>query len=152
MGSVLALDVGVKRTGMAVSDDARIFAFPLETVQTSQLTTEIQRIVKERKVAVIVLGLPVNLKNQETDGTRMALQVMKNLKKEFSELEICSIDERFTSSMAKQALIDGGMKKSARRQKENTDKVSAALILQSYLEQQSRFGSLKRQIPDTDGI
>lgn len=152
MGSVLALDVGGKRTGMAVSDDARIFAFPLETVQTSQLTTEIQRIVKERKVAVIVLGLPVNLKNQETDGTRMALQVMKNLKKEFSELEICSIDERFTSSMAKQALIDGGMKKSARRQKENTDKVSAALILQSYLEQQSRFGSLKRQIPDTDGI
>lgn len=144
MAAVLALDVGEKRTGIAVSDETCVFAFPLETVPTAILSIEIQRIMQERNISAIVLGIPMNLKNQETDGTRMARQIMEKLKVQFPEMEISGIDERFTSSIARQALLDGGMKKSDRRKKENTDKVSASLILQSYLEQQSRFGSEKR--------
>jgi putative Holliday junction resolvase len=141
MACVLALDVGGKRTGMAVSDEGQVFAFPLETVSTSTLIPEIQRLQKVRNIGEIVMGMPVNLRNEETDGTKKALQVFNQLKKEFPALAISTIDERFTSRMAKDALLQGGMKKSDRRQKENTDKVSAALILQSYLEQKSRFGS-----------
>jgi putative Holliday junction resolvase len=138
MACILALDVGGKRTGMAVSDEGRIFAFPLETVPTGSISPAIRQLLTERNISSIVIGIPVNLKNQETDGTRIALQVKQKLEKEFPHLPVSGIDERFTSRMARQALLDGGMKKSDRRQKENTDKVSAALILQSYLEQQSQ--------------
>jgi putative Holliday junction resolvase len=132
------MDVGGKRTGMAVSDDARIFAFPLETVSTSNVSKEIQRLMRERNITALVLGMPVNLRNEETDGTRIAVGMMEKLRKEFPKLEISAIDERFTSRIAQQALIAGGMKKSDRQRKENTDKVSAVLILQSFLEQQSK--------------
>jgi putative Holliday junction resolvase len=133
MAVILALDVGGKRTGMAVSDEEGIFAFPLQTVETSKLVVEIRNLMRERTLEAIVMGMPVNLKNEATDGTIKAKQVFAGLKKEFPALEISTIDERFTSRMAKDALLAGGMKKSDRRQKENTDKVSAALILQSYL-------------------
>lgn len=138
MACILALDAGGKRTGMAVSDEARVFAFPLQTVPTESLSAEIHSLMKTRNISAIVIGIPVNLKNQETDGTIIAKRVMEKLKKEFPSLEISGIDERFTSRLAMQALVQGGMKKSDRRQKENTDKVSAALILQSYLEQQAQ--------------
>jgi putative Holliday junction resolvase len=143
MACILALDVGGKRTGMAVSDEALVFAFPLETVATHLLFPRIQEIRRERGITEIVLGLPVNLRNEETDGTQKARQVLARLRKDFPELSVSTIDERFTSNMARAALLAGGLKKSDRRQKENTDKVSAALILQSYLEQKSRFGSVQ---------
>ena len=152
MAVILALDVGGKRTGMAVSDEEGIFAFPLQTVETSKLVVEIRNLMQERKLGEIVMGMPVNLKNESTDGTIKAKQVFAGLKKEFPALEISTIDERFTSRMAKDALLAGGMKKSDRRQKENTDKVSAALILQSYLEQKSRFGSGTQGKSNTNGI
>ena len=152
MAVILALDVGGKRTGMAVSDEEGIFAFPLQTVETSKLVLEIRNLMLERTLEAIVMGMPVNLKNEATDGTIKAKQVFAGLKKEFPALEISTIDERFTSRMAKDALLAGGMKKSDRRQKENTDKVSAALILQSYLEQKSRFGSGTQGKPNTNGI
>lgn len=152
MAVILALDVGGKRTGMAVSDEEGIFAFPLQTVETSKLVVEIRNLMQERNLREIVMGMPVNLKNEATDGTIKAKQVFAGLKKEFPALEISTIDERFTSRMAKDALLAGGMKKSDRRQKENTDKVSAALILQSYLEQKSRFGSGIQGKSNTNGI
>jgi putative Holliday junction resolvase len=143
MPCILALDVGGKRTGMAVSDEGQVFAFPLETVPSNEIITRIQELRKSRSIAEIVLGMPVNLRNEATDGTKMAVRVLALLRREFSDLAIFTIDERFTSRMAKAALIEGGMKKTDRRQKENTDKVSAALILQSYIEQKSRFGSFQ---------
>jgi putative Holliday junction resolvase len=152
MAVILALDVGGKRTGMAVSDEEGIFAFPLQTVETSKLVVEIRNLMRERTLEAIVMGMPVNLKNEATDGTIKAKQVFAGLKKEFPALEISTIDERFTSRMAKDALLAGGMKKSDRRQKENTDKVSAALILQSYLEQKLRFGSNSTGKANPDGI
>jgi len=140
MGLILALDVGGKRTGMAVSDENHIFAFPLQTVETHLIIQEIKKLSLERNLEFIVLGLPKNLKNENTDGTRKAEQVYKNVKKNFPEFAIFQIDERYTSSMAKKAMIEGGMKKKDREIKENTDKLSATLILQSFLEQKSRFG------------
>jgi len=141
MSVILALDVGGKRTGMAISDPEGIFAFPLQTVETYHLVQELKKIDKERSLSAIVMGMPVNLKNESTDGTKIAERVLSTLKKDFPHLEISTIDERFTSRMAKQAMLLGGMKKSDRRQKENTDKLSATLILQSFLEQKSRFGA-----------
>lgn len=138
MGLILALDVGGKRTGMAISDPDSVFAFPLQTVETRFLREEIKKIRQERSLSTIVMGMPVDLKNEKTDGTRKAESVLQLLKAEFPDLEIFTIDERFTSRMAMQAMVLGGMKKSERKQKENTDKISATLILQSFLEQQSR--------------
>jgi putative holliday junction resolvase len=152
MAAILALDVGGKRTGMAISDDSGIFAFPLQTVETRLLTAEIRKLLLERPFGEIVMGMPVNLKNESTDGTRMAESVLKSLKKDFPLLPISTIDERFTSRMAMQAMVMGGMKKSDRRQKENTDKVSATLILQSYLEQKSRSGGQTPPKDSTNGI
>lgn len=152
MPCILALDVGGKRTGMAVSDEGQIFAFPLETVPTHLLLTRIQEIRRERSIGEIVLGMPVNLRSEETDGTKKAQEVLTRLRKEFPELLISTIDERFTSSMARAALLQGGMKKSDRRQKENTDKVSAALILQSFMEQKSRFSSKQNGTDYPHGI
>jgi len=140
MACILALDVGGKRTGMAISDDSESLAFPFQTVETHQLEKEIRKIETEKAIGEIVMGMPKNLQNQNTDGTVIAVRVLKNLTKAFPHLKISTIDERFTSKMAMQAMVMGGMKKSDRRQKENTDKLSATLILQSFLEQKSRMG------------
>jgi putative Holliday junction resolvase len=140
MGLILALDIGGKRTGMAISDENHIFAFPLQTVESHNIIKEIDLLLKERNLESIVLGLPKNLKNENTDGTKKADDVFKKLKKKYPLLKIFQIDERFTSSMARKAMVEGGMKKKDREIKENTDKLSATLILQSFLEQKSRFG------------
>jgi putative Holliday junction resolvase len=140
MAQILALDVGGKRTGMAISDESETLAFPLQTVETHHLEIEIKKLEAERKLVEIVMGMPKNLKNQSTDGTVIAERILKRLKAVFPHLKISTVDERFTSKMAMQAMVMGGMKKSDRKQKENTDKLSATLILQSFLEQKSRLG------------
>lgn len=139
MGILVALDVGGKRTGVAISDENQIFAFPHQTVPTSLLVSHIGELANTRPLAGIVLGMPRNLKNEPTDGTRMAMLIKKSLATKFPAIPIFEVDERFTSSMAKQAQIMGGMKKRDRQQKENTDKISAVLILQSFLEQKSKL-------------
>lgn len=140
MGAVLALDIGGKRTGVAVSDEGRTFAFPLDTVETHRLPEKLKVWVAERQADGLVVGLPGNLNNQATDATPLVLNWLKKIRGLFPHLKIYTVDERFTSSMARQALVAGGMKKSDREKKENTDKVSATLILQSFLEQHQRFG------------
>ena len=140
MGLILGLDIGGKRTGMAISDENHIFSFPLQTVETQQLINQIKLLMQERNLEIIVMGLPRNLKNENTDGTKKAQIVFSQLKKNFPQFQIFQIDERFTSSMARKAMVEGGMKKKDREIKENTDKLSATLILQSFLEQKSRFG------------
>ena len=135
MGAVLALDIGQKRTGLAISDESQIFAFPMETIPSHSLLLEIKRLSAERSLDSLVVGMPKNLKNEDTDNTARVNRTIKQLKTAFPNLKIFAVDERFTSKMAQQALIMGGMKKMERQVKENTDKVSATLILQSYLEQ-----------------
>lgn len=135
MAAVLALDVGGKRTGMSVSDESRTFAFPLYTVETHRLSDEIKKVLSERNVDALVLGMPKNLKNEDTDNTHKVVITLKMLMNSFPNLQFYTVDERFTSRMAQQAHIMGGMKKKDRQVKENTDTTSATLILQSYLEQ-----------------
>lgn len=135
MGAVLALDIGQKRTGLAVSDENQVFAFPLETIPSHTLLLEIKRLATERVLESLVVGMPRNLKNENTDNTARVERTIKQLNKAFPELKIFTVDERFTSKMAQQAMLIGGMKKKERQVKENTDKLSATLILQSFLEQ-----------------
>lgn len=139
MGAVLALDIGGKRTGVAISDENQTFAFPHSTIETHRLKEEITKIKQERNISTIVVGMPKNLKNEDTDNTRRVLDFIKKIQKWFPELLIFSVDERFTSKIAKQAHLMGGMKKMDRRVKEYTDTTSATLILQSFLEQKDRL-------------
>lgn len=134
MGRILAIDYGLKRTGLAVTDPLKIIASPLETVLTKDLMAWLKTYTQKEVVERVVIGLPVDLFNQETHSSASVKKFGEELEKQIPGLQIHWHDERFTSKMAQQALITGGMKKKDRRVKGNVDKVSAAIILQSFLE------------------
>jgi len=134
MSRILGIDYGNKRTGLAVTDPLRIIATPLETVPTHMLIPFLTEYFSREAVTEIVLGYPTNLDQSDTDVTQNVRSMEKRLKKEFSDKDIHLHDERFTSKMALDAMIAGGMKKKERRNKSNIDRVSATIILQSYLE------------------
>lgn len=133
MARILAIDLGLKRTGIAVTDPLQIIATALETVETSHLISFLQDYMEREQVEQFVVGLPKKLNNEDTDMTSHVRQWVEKLKKKFPAVPIALVDERFTSSIAKQAMIAGGMKKKDRRVKGNVDKISATLILQSYM-------------------
>jgi putative Holliday junction resolvase len=137
MGRVLAIDYGLKRTGLAVTDSLRIIASPLETVPSLQLITYLKNYTQKEIVDEFVVGMPKTLRNEDSAIAPMVRQFVELLKKEFPDKPVHLEDERFTSSIAMRAMIDGGMKKKDRQQKGNVDKISAAIILQSFLERQS---------------
>lgn len=133
MGRILAIDYGLKRTGIAVTDPLRIIATPLETVLTADLLTFLKTYLAKEPVDEFVVGMPKTLKNQDSEIAPQVRKFVEQLKITFPEKLVNLVDERFTSSMAQRALIDGGMKKKDRQVKGNVDKVSAAIILQSYM-------------------
>jgi putative Holliday junction resolvase len=137
MGRILAIDYGKKRTGIAVTDPLKIIASPLDTVPTESLLPFLKQYLMGEEVEVMVLGLPVDLNNQETHATAEVNDLVKTLKETFPLVSIRTIDERYTSKMAMDAMISGGMKKKDRANKGNIDKISAAIILQSFLAQNS---------------
>lgn len=134
MGKILALDYGAKRTGVAITDESNIIASPLGTIASNELYQYLEQLLAKESISTIVIGDPKDLSNNATDITQAANTISKNIKKRFPQVEIARVDERFTSKMAFQAMLDGGMKKKDRRNKANIDKISAAIILQSYLE------------------
>ncbi|TAH25408.1 MAG: Holliday junction resolvase RuvX [Cytophagales bacterium] len=134
MSRLLALDIGAKRTGIAVTDRQRIIATALQTVDTKELISFLKTYLQKEEVEVIIVGMPKNLRNQDTDNTPLVRSFIEILTKQFPKHPIKSIDERFTSSIALDTMIAGGMKKKDRREKGNVDKISATLILQSYME------------------
>ncbi|PIQ47307.1 MAG: Holliday junction resolvase RuvX [Cytophagales bacterium CG12_big_fil_rev_8_21_14_0_65_40_12] len=134
MGRILAIDYGRKRVGLAVTDPLQIIASPLETVHSKDLIQFLKDYDLAEGIESFVLGMPMNLNNQPTDATADAQQFERLLKKHFPEKAVYLQDERFTSKMAMAAMIAGGMKKKDRREKGNIDKISAAIILQSFLE------------------
>lgn len=138
MGRILAIDFGLKRTGLAVTDPLKIIASPLETVPTGRLLEWLQKYLQQEEVETIVLGMPVNLDGSDTHTTAPVKKLMERIKEKFREIHIEYEDERFTSKMAMDAMIAGGMKKKDRRQKSNVDKISASIILQSYLSKQNK--------------
>ena len=137
MGRILSIDYGSKRTGLAVTDPLQIIASPLDTVNTEELFSYLDKYHKTEHVEAIVIGMPKNLNNQDTDSSEAVRKVIIKLKSSFDNLPIIEIDERFTSKMAFQTMLDGGLKKKARKNKGTIDKLSATIILQSYLQSKS---------------
>lgn len=137
MPRVLAIDLGTKRTGLAVTDPLKILANPLETIETGQLVNYLKAYCVKEEVEAFVLGLPIRLNGQDNEMTPRVMKLKEELEKNFPEKKIVLVDERFTSKIAMQSMIAMGSKKKDRIEKAgNLDKVSAAIILQSYLERQ----------------
>lgn len=134
MGRVMAIDYGTKRTGIAVTDVLRIIATPLETVLTAELMTFLKNYVGREAVDEFVVGMPKTLKNEDSEIAPLVRRFVEELGTVFPDKKIHLADERFTSSMAMRAMIEGGMKKKDRQIKGNVDKISATIILQSFME------------------
>lgn len=134
MARILAIDYGLKRCGIAVTDPLQMIASPLTTLETGSLRTFLEQYVQDQEVACFVLGAPYSLSGQ-TQPMLIEVKKLKNrLQQIFPSIPVILEDERYTSKMAAQTLIDAGLKKKARKDKGKLDAVSAALILQSYLE------------------
>jgi len=134
MGRILAIDYGMKRTGLAVTDPLRIIATALDTVNTDDLIEYLKKYFQKEEVEKAIIGLPKRLNNTDSETAPAVRRFMEIFKAAFPEKPIQAVDERFTSSMAQQAMIAGGMKKKDRQVKGNVDKISAVLILQSYMQ------------------
>jgi putative Holliday junction resolvase len=134
MPRILAIDYGAKRTGLAVTDPSKIIASALETVPTDKLLEYLKKYTQNEAVEAFVVGMPKNLDGTATDGTAYVERFVIELKNVFPETAIHLHDERFTSKMAMQTMIAGGMKKKDRQIKGNIDKISAVIILQSFME------------------
>ncbi|MCS6969062.1 MAG: Holliday junction resolvase RuvX [Cytophagales bacterium] len=135
MGRIIAIDYGSKRTGIAITDPLQLIATPLETVATEKLMEFLQHYMAKEQVDEIVVGMPKKLNNEETAMTPLVKKFIQELKKKFPCLPIFEFDERLTSTIALQSMIQGGSRKKDRMQKTgNLDKISATLILQSYME------------------
>jgi putative Holliday junction resolvase len=136
MGRILAIDLGTKRTGIAVTDPLKMLANPLEMVETPKLIDFLTSYFKKEEVETIVLGYPRHLDGNPNEMTPKVISLKERLSKLFPDKKLVLVDERFTSKMAMQTMIAMGSKKKDRIEKAgNLDKVSAAIILQSYLEQ-----------------
>jgi putative Holliday junction resolvase len=135
MGKIVAIDFGLKRTGIAITDASNIIASPLTTVDSIHLMTFLIDLVKKENVTTIVMGDPKRLNNEATHITENVYLLKEALQQQFPSLKIVMVDERFTSKMAFQSMLDNGMKKKQRQEKGMIDQISAAIILQSYLVQ-----------------
>lgn len=137
MSRILAIDYGLKRVGLAVTDPLRIIASPLTTIENKEVWSFLKSYFEKEEVSTIIVGWPAHTDGQPSAMTKAVEQFIIQLKKTFPTQKILQQDERYTSKMALQSMIQSGAKKKARRQKGNLDKISATLILQSYLEELS---------------
>lgn len=138
MGRILAIDYGRKRTGLAVTDPLRIIATSLETVSTNELLAFLKGYAQKESVDEFVIGMPKTLRNEDSENAPFVREFIVGLKAAFPGKPVHEVDERFTSSLAQRAMIEGGMKKKDRQEKGNVDKISATIILQSFLQSGGR--------------
>jgi len=134
LGRILALDYGRKRVGVAVSDPLEITANGLETLDVKNVRDFIRSFLEKEEVDCLVIGYPKQMNNLPSEASQYVDGFLKWFNREYPDLKVEKVDERFTSRMAQKAMIDGGVKKSDRQNKYLVDKVSAVLILQSYLD------------------
>ena len=134
MSRILAIDYGRKRTGIAVTDPMQIIANGLTTVPTHELMDFVLKYVAQEKVERIVVGHPKQMNNEDSENMKYIKPFVAQLKKKLPDMLVELVDERFTSVLAHQAMLDGGLKKKARQDKALVDEISATIILQSYLE------------------
>lgn len=138
MGQIIAIDYGKARCGVAATDDMKIIASGLDTVETRFLMEFFKKYTVENSVEAIVVGLPTDLKGNISEVETDILGFIENFKKEFPQIEVHRLDERFTSKMASFFISQSGKSKKQRQQKGLIDKVSATIILQNFLEQRTR--------------
>lgn len=131
---ILAIDYGTKRTGYAISDESKIFAFGLSTQESKNNLTYLQTLIPKEKIDTIVIGIPKHLNNELAAIVPLIELFKRQIKNKFPDVKIVDVDERFTSKMAFQSMIDSGLKKKDRQNKALVDEISATIILQSYLE------------------
>jgi len=133
MGRILAIDYGQKRVGIAVTDELQITSNGIATVRAIDIWSFLENYMKEKDVETIVVGEPKDMNNIASDASRFIEPFVKKLIKKYPEIKIKRFDERFTSKMAFDAMIEGGLNKKKRQDKALIDKVSATILLQSYL-------------------
>jgi putative holliday junction resolvase len=133
MARIMAIDYGLKRTGLAVTDPFQIIATGLTTVESPRLIPFLKDYFKREVVELIVIGEPKNWDDTDTHATPLVRQIMVRLQKEFPAIPLVPVDERYTSKMASRAMIDMGMKKKKRRNKAMVDEIAATILLQEYL-------------------
>jgi putative holliday junction resolvase len=135
LSRILAIDYGFKRTGIAVTDPLQIIANSLPTIQTAELWLFLEKYLKDENVERVVIGFPTKLNTDPTNTTSQVIGFVRKFQKIYPNIPIESIDERFTTVLAHQAILMGGVKKKDRQNKALADAVSATIILQSYLDQ-----------------
>ena len=134
MDRLVGIDYGRKRVGVAVSDPLGIFASALETVHSAKIIEYLRNYSQNERIVRFVVGYPINMDGAPSEAAKDVDVFLKQLKKAFPDVPVTLEDERFTSVLAHRAMIDGGMKKQDRQKKESVDKISAAIILQSYMD------------------
>jgi len=133
MPRILCIDYGKKRTGIAVTDPLKIIATALTTIQTKDLFPFLKNYFQQEQVELVLIGEPKNWDESDTHATPLVHQFIPKFKKDFPLIKIETVDERYTSKLAVQAMVEMGMKKKERRKKENIDQIAAAIMLQEYL-------------------
>ena len=134
MSRILAIDYGGKRTGLAVTDPLQIIATGLATIESKELIPYLKKYFLSEPVELVIIGLPKNWDESDTHGTPLVEKAIKTLTKEFPSMPLKTVDERYTSKMAKDAMLEMGMKKKDRRIKGNVDIIAATIMLQEYLQ------------------
>lgn len=137
MGRILSIDYGARRTGLAVTDPLQIIASALDTVETHYLFDFLKSYVPAESVEKIIIGYPLNLDDSPTHATPLVEAAIRRLQKLFPQIPVEKVDERFSSRLASQAMIEMGMKKKERQNKGNTDQIAATMLLQEYLNNRS---------------
>ena len=138
MSRILAIDYGSKRCGIAVTDNLQIIAKGLTTVHAKDLIVWLKDYFEKEIVERVVIGLPKSLRNEDTDATEMVTRFIKHFKKTFPDMIIQTLDERFTSKMAKDVIMNSGLKKKDGRDKALVDEISAGIMLSGYLEMKNQ--------------
>ncbi len=138
LGRILAIDYGTKRCGLAVTDPGQMIASPLETVLSHELMNYLQAYFEKEEVELLVVGHPRQMDHSESESMKQIRFFVGAFKKRFKKIPVEWMDERFTSRLAMDAMIASGMKKSDRKVKGNVDRVSAAIILQSFMEKRNK--------------
>ena len=134
MPRILAIDYGLKRTGLAVTDPLQIIATALTTIHTKELIPFLKKYFQQEQVELILIGEPLNLDDSPTHATPLVHKAIQTLQKEFPAIPIKTVDERYTSKMASQAMVQMGMKKKDRQVKGNVDQIAATIMLQEYMQ------------------
>jgi len=133
MAQILAIDYGKKRTGIAVTDDLQIIASGLTTVNTKDVFSFLENYIQNEKVELFLIGEPKQMNNKPSESEALIIPFIEKLKNKFKQIPIKRVDERFTSKMAFQTMIDSGLSKKKRQNKALIDEISATIILQTYL-------------------